>query len=268
MDIQWALVVFTTLTGLGGWLFFFIGLNVFTQKTDKSALPGSVIALVLLALGGLASASHLEHPTRILGALSHPTSGIFTEALLIGLTGLAILVFIVMMKRGAKDVSLKVIAAIAMALGVVLSFMVGASYMMSSRPVWDTWLLPCGYIGTAMVSGAATYQLLIMAQKADSDALAFASRATLVTAAIGAITTIVYGAYAGAFTDATVVYVLGVLVAGVAIPAACVAYDIKSGRFSLPRTAVAAIGAITGALAFRAAMWLLGVGLYNFFQML
>lgn len=39
MDIQWSLVLFTALTGMGGWLFFFICLNVFVRKTDKARSP-------------------------------------------------------------------------------------------------------------------------------------------------------------------------------------------------------------------------------------
>ena len=44
MDIQWSLVLFTALTGMGGWLFFFICLNVFVRKTDKGAFAGTATA--------------------------------------------------------------------------------------------------------------------------------------------------------------------------------------------------------------------------------
>ena len=55
MDIQWSLVLFTALTGMGGWLFFFICLNVFVRKTDKGAFAGTATALALTVVGGLAS---------------------------------------------------------------------------------------------------------------------------------------------------------------------------------------------------------------------
>ena len=90
MDIQWSLVLFTALTGMGGWLFFFICLNVFVRKTDKGAFAGTATALALTVVGGLASVTHLSHPDRMLGALQHPTSGIFTEALLVGLLAIVI----------------------------------------------------------------------------------------------------------------------------------------------------------------------------------
>ena len=51
MDIQWSLVLFTALTGMGGWLFFFICLNVFVRKTDKGAFAGTATALALTVVG-------------------------------------------------------------------------------------------------------------------------------------------------------------------------------------------------------------------------
>ena len=100
MDIQWSLVLFTALTGMGGWLFFFICLSVFVRKTDKGAFAGTATALALTVVGGLASVTHLSHPDRMLGALQHPTSGIFTEALLVGLLAIVMIAFLVMLRRG------------------------------------------------------------------------------------------------------------------------------------------------------------------------
>ena len=110
MDIQWSLVLFTALTGMGGWLFFFICLNVFVRKTDKGAFAGTATALALTVVGGLASVTHLSHPDRMLGALQHPTSGIFTEALLVGLLAIVMIAFLVMLRRGIDGGALKAVA--------------------------------------------------------------------------------------------------------------------------------------------------------------
>ena len=59
MDIQWSLVLFTALTGMGGWLFYFICLNVFVRKTDKGAFAGTATALALTVVGGWARCSIL-----------------------------------------------------------------------------------------------------------------------------------------------------------------------------------------------------------------
>ena len=114
MDIQWSLVLFTALTGMGGWLFFFICLNVFVRKTDKGAFAGTATALALTVVGGLASVTHLSHPDRMLGALQHPTSGIFTEALLVGLLAIVMIAFLVMLRRGIDGGALKAVAVVGM----------------------------------------------------------------------------------------------------------------------------------------------------------
>ena len=72
MEIQWSLVSFTALAGAGAWLFFCVGVDAFVQRTNKAAFPASLLAVVLLALGGLCSVTHLSHPDRMLGALAHP----------------------------------------------------------------------------------------------------------------------------------------------------------------------------------------------------
>ena len=87
MDIQWPLAVFTLLTGLAGWTFFFVGLNEFTKKSKQDGFVVGIASIVLLAIGSLASVLHLSHPDRIMNALSHPTSGIFTEFVLVMLLG-------------------------------------------------------------------------------------------------------------------------------------------------------------------------------------
>ena len=129
MDIQWSLVLFTALTGMGGWLFFFICLNVFVRKTDKGAFAGTATALALTVVGGLASVTHLSHPDRMLGALQHPTSGIFTEALLVGLLAIVMIAFLVMLRRGIDGGALKAVAVVGMALGALMSFMAGITVL-------------------------------------------------------------------------------------------------------------------------------------------
>ena len=199
MDIQWSLVLFTALTGMGGWLFFFICLNVFVRKTDKGAFAGTATALALTVVGGLASVTHLSHPDRMLGALQHPTSGIFTEALLVGLLAIVMIAFLVMLRRGIDGGALKAVAVVGMALGALMSFMAGQSYLMSAIAAWNTELLPLGYLGTAAASGAAAYLVLIAAQKADENACSLYGLMTLAAGCVALITVLAYGAVAGAF---------------------------------------------------------------------
>ena len=74
MEIQWSLVLFTAISGAGAWLFAFIGLNEFLgrARNDKGLMVGCVLAAVLLAVGGVASVTHLSHVDHVLWVLQHP----------------------------------------------------------------------------------------------------------------------------------------------------------------------------------------------------
>ena len=269
MDIQWSLVIFTALTGLGGWLFFFVGLNTLMDKTDKGAFAGTVAALALAVVGGCASVTHLSHPDRMLGALQHPTSGIFTEAVLVGLLCIVLVAFLVMLKRSITGTPLKAVAVIGMALGVLMSFMAGQSYLMDAIAAWNTELLPLAYLGTAAASGAAAYLVLIAAQKADVAGLSFAGLMTLVGGGAALVTVLAYGAAAGAFAGETaLVFVGGAVLCGGVVPAVCGTLAWKKPGNALTWGVVALVAALVGAVAFRCAMWMLGSGLYNLFGLM
>ena len=198
MDIQWPLVIFTVLTGLGGWLFFFVGLTCCWAKPTRGAFAGAVAALVL-AIGGRLRVGHAPvAPRPHAGALQHPTSGIFTEAVLVGLLCITLVAFLVMLRRSIAGTPLKAVAIVDMALGVLMSFMAGQSYLMDAIAAWNTELLPLGYLGTAAAAGAAAYLVLIAAQKADESAVSFFGLMTLVAGAVSLVTTVAYGAMAGA----------------------------------------------------------------------
>lgn len=268
MDIQWSLVLFTALTGLGGWLFFFICLNEFTRKTDTGALPGTVASLALIIVGGLASVTHLSHPDRMLGALQHPTSGIFTEAVLVGLLAIVMVVFLIMLKRDIGGGARKAVAIIGMALGVLMSFMAGQSYLMPAIAAWNTELLPLAYLGTAAASGAAAYLVMVAALKADGAAVSFAGLMTLVAGAVSTATALVYAAVAGGFAgDALLAFAVAVLCGGIA-PAVCGAVAWKKPQNGLVLGVAALAVALVGSIALRCGMWMLGGGLYDFFGML
>ena len=85
MDIQWSLVLFTAIASCGTWVSVGVAVDELRGLTQRTNLVASVLALVLAVVGGIASVTHLSHPDRIMAVLSHPTAGIFLEALLIGL---------------------------------------------------------------------------------------------------------------------------------------------------------------------------------------
>ena len=138
MTIQWSLVLFTVLAGCGAWLFACVAIDEFRGAAAKVRVPASVAAVVLLAVGGIASATHLSHVDRMMAALAHPAPGIFLEALLLGLLAVCAIVYAVLVARRAGAGARKAVAVAGIVLAVAFSFACGSSYMMSSRPAWNT----------------------------------------------------------------------------------------------------------------------------------
>lgn len=153
MEIQWSLVVFTLLTGAGGWMLAGIAVNEFVRKSDKDPSYPVGIALALVIVGGFASVTHLSHPDRIMNALANPLSGIFTEAALVGIVVVLGAIQLVLYRREQANAA-KVVAVASAVFGAALSFMAGESYtVMASRAAWDTMFLPLAYLGTAAPIG-------------------------------------------------------------------------------------------------------------------
>ena len=153
MDIQWSLVLFTAIASCGTWVSVGVAVDELRGLTQRTNLVASVLALVLAVVGGIASVTHLSHPDRIMAVLSHPTPGIFLEALLIGLFIAAVAVYVILLKRDASAGARKAVAVLAAVIGIVFSFASGYSYMMEARTTWNTITLPLGYLGFGAASG-------------------------------------------------------------------------------------------------------------------
>lgn len=295
MEYQWPLVIFTVLAGGAGWLLFFTALNELTgtitlTKVRDTALP---IAIVMLIAGGISSALHLSHPERMMGALAHPTMGIFTEALFVGLCVLVSVVFMIMVRREASTKALKAVAVVTLILGLVLNLMLGYSYMMASRPEWDTLLLPLAYFGTASIVGATVYQLIAVLRKVDEKGIAHTGWNTMVMGVLAGITAFAYaiasGALAGTETvhsttlrgislsdvavgglggSTAVLLWVGVLLCGAVIPVLCGFLIKRKPEKAVWVAVIAVVSALLGCGAFRCFMWAAGIASINMFQML
>lgn len=281
MQIQWPLVIFTVLAGAGAWLLVFLCINEFTGKLrdEKVRFRTLVTVIVLVVLGGCASVLHLSHPDRMMGALSHPTSGIFTEALMVGLVSLASIVFLVAARRKVSSTALKGIAAVSGVCGLILSYATGAGYMMDAQLTWDTPLMPLGYMATAATAGAALYLIFVSTGNRESPsgmdsaavgvpprtkAVRFTSFCTLVAGVAAAVIALAYAVSSNTLSIASASPVLAASVVG-ALAAAGFGYAAgRCGRV-LPLAVVALVCALVAMVAFRCFMWLVGVGLFNFF---
>lgn len=278
MEIQWSLVAFTTITAAAGWLAACTAAAELMGKAKKAAFWAAVIALVLGAVGGLASVTHLSHVENIMGAFGHPTSGIFTEALLTVLLCAFAFVYALLVKREAGAGARKAAVVLLGIVGIILSFSVGMSYMMASRPSWNTPLLPIGYLGTAIPLGVSVYLLIARKLCPDEDLSVF-GKGMLVGGVLAAITALAFGLSAGSAASSS---------AAMAMIALCVIFDGVVAIFAglkLSKSVVAAEGegeaaasgseltiivaalvcTFVGAACFRILMWLAATPIADIF---
>lgn len=269
MEIQWSLVAFTTITAAAGWLAVCIAADEFLGKAKKAGFACAVVAFALSAVGGLASVTHLSHVENIMGAFGHPTSGIFTEALLVALLCAFTFVYALLKKRQASAAACKAAGVIVGIVGFVLSFSVGVSYMMASRPSWNTPLLPIGYLGTAIPLGVAVFMLV--ASKADkgcdlgvyAKGLVAGGVIAIVTAALFVFTSgSVDGASAGLLAGA--VMLDGVVAIAASAKLAKDAAGAAGGSAFNLIVAVVVCTAV-GAACFRISMWILATPVADLF---
>lgn len=264
MEIQWSLVLFTALTGMGGCLFACVAADEFLGRAKNALFPASIAAFALAVIGGFASVTHLSHPDRMLAALSHPTSGIFTEALLVGCLCVCIAIYVILLKRGASATVRKVVAVIGAVFGLLLSFMAGESYLMDARPNWNTQLLPLGYLLTAVPEGIAAWLVIVGVKAKDADVAPYA-KALLVAGILAVLSVAAYVLTAGA-SDGTIwaLFALAVVGAGV-VPAVCGAVLPKFASNLTAVATAAVVCAFVGTVAYRCIMWLITVPVANLF---
>ncbi len=270
MEIQWSLVLFTAITGMGACLFSFSTLQALLGRGKMPDKTVCIVSFAMLVVGGCISVTHIMyHLDRIVEALSHPTSGIFIEALGTGIMCALIAIYFIMLLKDVSPAARKAVAAIAMVVGVVFAFECGNSYFMGSRPAWTTYALPLGYCLTALAGGAALNLLLKAVAKADAEETSFAALLTVVGAALGLVGALVFLVSAGGYVaagDGAMVWA--------ALMVILLAATLLLGVYSRKRTenavsvgAVASITALVGIVAYRVVMWLVGTPVLDFFLM-
>lgn len=261
MEIEWPLVLFTLLTGMGGCMFLFVCVNEFKRLSDKDPFIPGLVAGLITVVGGFASVLHLSHADRIMNALSRPTSGIFVEAVLIGIMCVFAAAFLILLKRGLREsVATKACAVLGAAFGVALSFMAGHSYVMIAYDAWNTLLLPLGYLGTSLSMGATLYWTVACSDSQSNGRIA--SILVVVCGAISSVTILAYMLVPGVFDRAPAYCLLSLACAVIVI-----VMGILNRRYPGKYNAVIAlIAAMASGLLYRMAMWVVGVGVYSFFS--
>lgn len=269
MEIQWALVLFTVVSGAGAWLFAFSMLGSLLKKDAAPGKMETITAFVLVAVGGCMSVMHLSHVDRILEALNHPTS-IFIEAAMIGVLCVILAVYFVLLARNSSEKARTAVGVLGLLVGMVFTYACGSSYLMEARPAWQTVTLPLAYFGTAASAGAGLNLLLKAVQKRDEQAVSFAGLMAVVGGALGAVLAAAFciaaGPYVAAADNGAVAWVVA-LFAALAAVVVCGAVALKQPKNALAMGAIALVAGVVAAIALRAAMWLIGTPFMDFFLM-
>ena len=299
MELQWPLILFTTLVAWSAGLFGTQALMAVFGVGKKAQVPAWVASAVLLAAGGIAVFFHLEHWERIFNGFGHLTSGITQELIAIVVLAVAAVAYLVLMRKSDDGASVpKWLAWLSVALSVVLVAVMAHSYTMAARPAWDSVLWILYVLGNACVLGPATFLLVLAAggpgdQPADraADAGAPAGRTALAGAALNALAALAFAIFlqlsAGSFADvglyfdpthptkamadaaATVasqapLLWLGAVAVGAFVPLAAAFMGRRTGSWKLWAPA-AIIAALVGAVCMRVVFYNLGLSVFMFY---
>ena len=301
MELQWPLIIFTTLVAWSAGLFGTQALMAVFGVGKKAQVPAWVCSAVLLAAGGIAVFFHLEHWERIFNGFGHLTSGITQELIAIVVLAVVAVAYLVLMRKSDDGASVpKWLAWLSVALSVALVAVMAHSYTMAARPAWDSVLWILYVLGNACVLGPATFLLLsALAAGGPGDqpaeraagAGAPAGLAALAGAAINALAALAFAAFlqlsAGSFADvglyfdpthptramadaaATVgaqapLLWLGVVAVGAIVPLAAAFVGRRTGNWKL-WAPVAIAAALVGAVCMRVAFYNLGLSVFMFY---
>ena len=299
MELQWPLILFTTLVAWSAGLFGTQALMAVFGVGKRAQVPAWVASAVLLAAGGIAVFFHLEHWEQIFNGFGHLTSGITQELIAIVVLAVVAVAYLVLMRKSDDGASVpKWLAWVAVALSVVLVAVMAHSYTMAARPAWDSVLWILYVLGNACVLGPATFLLVLAAggpgdQPADraADAGAPAGRTALAGAALNALAALAFAIFlqlsAGSFADvglyfdpthptkamadaaATVasqapLLWLGAVAVGAFVPLAAAFMGRRTGSWKLWAPA-AIIAALVGAVCMRVVFYNLGLSVFMFY---
>ncbi len=234
MAIQWPLLMFSVFLGAASGIMIFLGIGEIRGTFKKVRFPLSLIALILLAVGGCASALHLGHIDRALYILGNVGSAFSRELFAVGFTGLMTLIYVILSRKDYPGPT-KVFGILAAIGGVLLPIIAGASYMMPARPAWDSFALPLMYLGTGVGMGFVLSAAYVFTKGDDVDK-AFSLQMALVGVIASVATMLIYVIWVAIapHPDATrslmrlvggdlaVVFWLGVVLVGIVAPIALV----------------------------------------------
>ena len=295
MELQWPLIVFTTLVAWSAGTFGAQAVLALKGEGREVQLPALVASVALLAASGVAVFFHLEHWERIFNGFGHVTSGITQELVaIVVFVAVAVAYFAFLRKSEDGGTVPAWLAVVAIAVSAVLALICAHSYMMAARPAWDTLAWPLAALGEAAALGALTVMAMLAAKGGESKLGGLAAVAGCAAVAVlSAVLVAAWQASAGSFADvgyhfdpttptsplldvaaetnvlagelAPLVW-LGVVLVGALAPLACALLARrKGGRAWLALGAAGVACALVGCVCLRVAFYELGLSVFMFY---
>lgn len=275
--IQWPLVLFSLLAGIGGCTFAFAGLANALGESTSVTLPATIAAFAFVVVGGICSVAHLAQPKNAWAALTHilSFSGISVELIMLGVNCVLMAGYCLAVILDWSDMVRMALGIAGILAGVWLAFATGHGYLISSKPTWNTMKLPVAYTGTALASGGMLYLMVAKIMQAGTQVTDMLVIAVIVAVVFNIIALSVYLAHLGPKTARTneQLYKIGLITCGIIVTAICaLALGIMTFAFegsSIAFASIAFIGfaaSFVGGLALRMLMWIVGAGFLSFFD--
>ena len=190
MELQWPLILFTAFVAWAGGLLATQGIFALKKEGEKTQMTATIVTLVLLVIGGIAVFMHLQHWERIFNGFGHLSSGITQELIgIVLMIVVLVLFFLQLRKEEGKIPAWLAVVAIIVALGTVI--VTAHSYMMASRPAWNTFMWAFALIGNACILGPLTF-IFLDAVKDKQDKPASFGLVALIGAVLNALGSLLY----------------------------------------------------------------------------
>lgn len=186
MISEFPLLVFTVLTSIAAGSY--VAAAAFPRKgTDGRPWLLPVVAIVLVAIGGLAATTHLGRPANILNVLNNPIASLTMEGIVAGLLALVALVDAVLCftKKSANRIVRIVGAVVGVALLCVVTYAYVTSY---GNPVWISTPSYLVFVVAGLAAGFAFWQALANAGGTAAPAASTPSGASTTNSAPAAAT--------------------------------------------------------------------------------
>ena len=288
MKIQIALVLFIAFCAASAGIFATQAILALKEEEKEIQLPSLVASFIALVIGGVSVLFHLAQPLHIFNGFGNPTSGITQELVVIVVLVIVMLVYFILLRRNDGQIPAWC-CIVAIAVSAVLDIVCAHSYMMPSRPAWDSVLQVLTVIGGSCAVGPAAVAALAGFKKIE---LKNAGILTVAGTAAGLVFTVIYliflcvvgGSFAtvGTYIDPTnptaalfnassvnpfsagVIFPTIVSIVGAAAALFFAAVGRKKGSWKANGTA-ALIAALISVIALRIVFYLLGASVYNFY---